>query len=391
MYIKKSVLVTCAVVLVLATAFLAIGAVNPFGFTNLGELIRFSYVARLTESQYYEDVAPEDYTDMALLGLTAATGDPYTRYIFGEEAEAYTEELEGNYQGVGLYIEADTSDNTIRVVSAIAGTPAEEAGLVTGDKILKINDVPFTGEQLNDASSEMRGMEGTEVTLEVRKADTGETVTLTLQRREIKLETVTSGMLTENIGRISISQFVEGTSDDFAKQYGELKVQGMTKMVLDLRNNPGGYLDEAVKIANTFIDDGEIIVYTMDKYGRRQNYTATGAGEEMQIVILTNGGTASASEVFSGALKDYGIAVLMGEKTYGKGIVQNVIPIGDDSVLSVTCARYYTPNGVCIHGEGLQPDQEVPMDLSKYSSLTKLTPEEDEQLSAAIAYLQENA
>ena len=387
MYIKKSVLVTCSILLIIVTAVLTVGVVNPFGFTNVAEFIKFSYVARLTESTYYEDISPTEYMNLALTGLAAAPGDPYTRYLFDQDAQEYAEDLSGSYQGIGLYIENDTEDNTVTVISAIAGTPAEEAGLVTGDKILKIEGEPITGEQITEASSKMRGLAGSTVKIEVLKAATGETVELEVERRNIKLQSVTSQMVTDKIGRLSISQFIVGTSSEFNTKYSELVAQGMEALVLDLRNNPGGYLEEAVKIANDFIDDGNVIVYTLDKRGQRENYNATGQALEMPIVILTNGGSASASEVVSGALKDYDIATLIGEKTYGKGIVQSVYQIGKDSMLSVTSAKYYTPNGVCIHGEGIAPDIEVPMELEKYAKLSQLSFEEDDQLKAAVDYL----
>ena len=387
MYIKKSVLVIGAILLILVTAFLTIGAINPFGFAAFGDLLRFTYVSRLIEHNYYQDVDSETYSNTALQGVAAATGDPYTGYLWGDEADAYMENLEGNYQGVGLYIENNTEDNSVTVVSAIAGTPAEAAGITTGDKILKIDGETYTGQQLNEAANRMRGIEGSEVTLTVMRAAAQKTEELTLTRREIEIQNVSGSMVTDSIGRIMITQFTDGTSEKFAKSYQELQNQGMKKLVIDLRNNPGGLVDEAAKVANMFVEDGKVIVYTMDKAGDRVDYPATGDAARIPIVILTNGGSASASEILTGALKDYQIGYQIGEKTYGKGIVQGVYNLGKDSILSVTVARYYTPNGVCIHGEGITPDEVVAMDSQKYSRLTSLAPEEDDQLQAAVAYL----
>ena len=387
MYIKKSVLVIGAIILILVTAVLTIGAVNPLGFTAIGDLIHFTYVSRLIDHSYYEDVDSDTYMNTALQGIAAATGDPYTGYLWGDEAEAYMETLEGNYQGIGIYIENNTEDNTVTVVSAIAGTPAEEAGITTGDKILKIDGESYTGQQINEAANRMRGTEGSEVVVTVLRSATGVTEDLTLTRKAIEIPNVTSGMITDCIGKIYISQFTEDASQKFAEAYQKLTDQGMTKLIIDLRNNPGGLVDEAAKIANMFVEDGHVLVYTLDKSGNRVDYPATGEAAKIPIVILTNGGSASASEILTGALKDYGIAYQIGEKTYGKGVVQGVYDLGKDRILSVTTARYYTPKGVCIHGKGIAPDMELSMDAEKYMRLSALAPGDDEQLKAAVDYL----
>lgn len=387
MYIKKPVLIVCAVVLAVAVAFLSVAAVNPFGFTHLGDFVKFAYVSRLVESQYYQDVDSGDYANTALEGVAAATGDPYTRYLWGDSAKAYMESIDGNYMGIGIYIENNTEENTIDVVSAIAGSPAEEAGLVTGDKILAVNGTAYSGEQMNDAVNEMRGEEGTEVTVTVLRKSSGESEDIKLVRREIDIPNVSEKMITDDIGCITITQFTSGVSAKFASSYSKLLGEGMKRLVIDLRNNPGGLVEEAAAIANMFIDDGNVIVYTMDKKGKRVDYPATGNAADIPIAILANRGSASASEILTGALKDYGKGYLIGEKTYGKGIVQSVYDLGEDSLLSVTVARYYTPNGVCIHGEGIEPDETIKMDTEKYARLTELPSEQDEQLQAAIKYL----
>ena len=388
MYIKKPVLIGCAILLVIVTAVVSIGAVNPFGFTAWGEFLHFTWVSRIIQSEYYEDVEKSEYVNTALEGIAAATEDPYTRYLWGETAEKYRESIEGNFCGIGIYIENNAEDDTITVVSAIAGTPAEEAGLVTGDKILAVNGNAFTGMQINDAVAAMRGQSGTMVKVTVLRIATQTTEELELMRKEIVIPSIQSQMVTDGIGMIRITQFTEGTAELFAKAYRERVSEGMQKLVLDLRNNPGGIMTEAAKIANMFIADGDVIVYTLDKAGKRTDYPATGEAVEIPIVILTNPGSASASEILTGALKDYGLAHHIGEKTYGKGVVQGVFEAGEDALLSVTVSRYYTPNGTCIHGEGISPDEEVPMDWGLYAELENLTLREDLQLQKAIDYLQ---
>ncbi len=387
MYIKKPVLILSTIVLIIATAILTIGVVNPFGFTAWGEFFQFSVISKLIQENYYKDVDINTVANTAIEGVAFATGDPYTRYLWGESATEYMEGIEGNYCGIGIYIENDTDDNVIAIVSPIAGSPAEEAGLMTGDKILAVNGTSFTGQEMNDAVSMMRGEAGTSVTVTVLRKATGETEDFELVRQEIEIPSVESQMLGDGVVCIRITQFTTNTADLFADAYAKHKADGMKKLVLDLRNNPGGLMMEAAEIANMFIEDEKIIVYTMDKDGNRVNYPATGPAERIPMVVLTNQGSASASEILTGALKDYGVAYHMGEKTYGKGVVQSVIEAGKEAVLSVTVAQYYTPNGVCIHGDGIEPDEVIPMDIEKYAQLSELTLQEDVQMQRAIEYL----
>ena len=233
----------------------------------------------------------------------------------------------------------------------------------------------------------MKGQTGTTVDIEVLKAESGETVSLTVERQHINVKTVKSKIIDgTNIGYISISQFIESTCDDFNKALSKLTSDGAKSLVLDLRNNPGGYIEAAVDVASNFVKSGEDVVYTLDKKGNREDYKSNGKQYYIPVTVLINQGSASASEIVTGALKDYGLAHVIGEKSYGKGIVQSVFGLGD-GIVSVTIARYYTPNGTCIHKLGIEPDETVPMELNKYANLDNLTLEEDEQLSAAVNYL----
>lgn len=388
MYIKKSRLALGTVAVVLITAILTVGLINPFGFDNIGDFLKIGVMARLIDNMYYEDVDQKEAADMAIAGIAASMGDPYTRYLWGDTAKEYREDVEGNYCGVGLYIENDTAENLISVVSAIAGGPAEAAGISTGDKIVSIDGTMYTGEQLSEASSYMKGEEGTEVTLTIRSAGDLSSKDVKLVRKRIEIESVTGEMLDNNIGYINISQFTENVAKKVEQKCREFKK--INGLIIDLRNNPGGILDEGVDTAGLFLDNGEVVTYIMDKKGRREDYKVdkgeTGRTFEVPIVILINEGSASASEVFTGALMSYDKAVVIGEKSYGKGIVQSVLDTGDDSLLSVTVARYYTPDGICIHGTGIEPDVKVEMSPEKSARLTNLSKEDDEQLQAAISY-----
>lgn len=394
MYIKKSRIAISVIAIVLITAILTAGLLNPFGFTEFGKLIKFRVASGIVNSLYYEDIDKAEEADMAIAGVAASAGDPYTRYLWGSDAMSYMENIEGNYCGVGLYIENDTKENLISVVSPIAGGPAEEAGITTNDKILKIDGEIYTGEQLDEASAYMKGQEGTEVELTVRKASDLSEQTVKIVRRQIEIETVSTDMLNNDIGYIKLTQFTDGAGEKFNSKLKELKEKEIKSLIIDLRNNPGGILDEAIKIASCFVKSDEVITYTLNKQGDRVDYCAeqtedTTFMENLNIIILTNEGSASASEVLSGALRDKGIAQTLGEKTYGKGIVQTVMQVGFDGILSVTTDRYYTPNGVCIHGVGIKPDYEVEMAPEKTAYLTTLDKEEDDQLKEAVRILSE--
>lgn len=387
MYIKKRIIIIWSAVLIVASSALTIVAANPFGISNIDDFLRFTQIGKLIRSEYYEDVSGEDYANGAIAGFAYASGDNYTGYLYGDTAKEYLEDSTGAYDGIGVSITADEEDNTIEIVSVMQGTPAEAAGLKVGDKILKIDGAQYNGEQIDEASRVMRGLDGTTVDIEVRRASTDVVETMTVERKHIETDSVTSKMLDGNIGYIAISQFIDKTDDDFKAEFDALKAEGMTSLVLDLRNNPGGYVESAVAIASNFVESGKTVAYTLNKAGDRVDYTAEGDTTEIPIAILINGNSASASELLTGCLKDYGLAYVIGEQSFGKGIVQSVYTFSNESVLSVTTDRYYTPNGVCIHGSGISPDEVIPIDEEKYARINSLTIDEDEQLLAAVNHL----
>ena len=387
MYIKKRIIIIWSAVLIVAASAFTIAAINPFGISNIDDFLRFTQIGKLIRSEYYEDVSGEDYANGAIAGFAYASGDNYTGYLYGDTAKEYLEDSTGAYDGIGVSITADEEDNTIEIVSVMQGTPAEAAGLKVGDKILKIDGAQYNGEQIDEASRVMRGLDGTTVEIEVRRASTDVVETMTVERKHIETDSVTSKMLDGNIGYIAISQFIDKTDDDFKAEFDALKAEGMTSLVLDLRNNPGGYVESAVAIASNFVESGKTVAYTLNKAGDRVDYTAEGETTEIPIAILINGNSASASELLTGCLKDYGLAYVIGEQSFGKGIVQSVYTFSNESVLSVTTDRYYTPNGVCIHGSGISPDEVIPIDEEKYARINSLTIDEDEQLLAAVNHL----
>lgn len=387
MYIKKSVLVVCSIALVLASALLTIMAVNPFGVLEFDDFFKFNTGVEALKIYFYEDVDNETLVDGALLGLSYSVEDPYTVYMDRDEAKTFLENVESDdYVGIGLYLSNNIEDNSIIVVSPLADSPAEDAGIVSGDKIVEVSGEAVKGEDLNEVAANLRGEEGTSVKIKILKKSTGKTSEVSLTRRTIKRETVNSKLVVDKTGYIQITQFGVNTYEEFVEQYNDLIESGMRQVVIDLRNNPGGYVETATQIADTFLSDGTI-VYTMNKHGEKHEYVAQGEKVEIPMVVLTNGGTASAGEILVGALRDRGIAESVGEKTFGKGVTQIPYQLHDGSIFKITDSKYYTPNGVCIDKEGILPDYEVEMSDEKTAKLSELSLEQDEQLKKAIEVL----
>ncbi|MDO4744372.1 MAG: S41 family peptidase [Clostridia bacterium] len=387
MYIKKSVLIICSILLVIVIAVGTVMIVNPFGALQFEDLLKFNIGIGALKKYYYEDIDGEKLLDGALLGASYSMEDPYTLYMDKETAESFIENVESDdYTGVGLYITNDIEDNRVTVISPLAGSPAEKAGIVSGDKILEIDGESIMDESIDEVAAKMKGPANTEVRLKILKKATGDSVEITLTRAMIERETVTSKTLEDNVGYIQISQFGKNTYTEFVKKFNELAVAGIDYLVVDLRNNPGGYVDVAVSIVDCFLDEGEI-VYTLDKYGRKRDYMATEGATKAPMVILTNGGSASASEIFVGAMMDYDLAKVVGEKTFGKGVTQIPYNLYDGSMLKITDSRYYTPSGVCIDRQCITPDVIVEMSDEKYSKLSELTIDEDVQLKTAVELL----
>jgi len=297
----------------------------------------------------------------ALQGTLKALGDPYTQFMTKEEFDALMQDTEGSYEGIGVYITAG-DDNRIIIVSPIEDTPAEKAGLKTGDKILRINGVEYTADQINLAVSVMKGEPGTSVTLTIQRVlpDGSHDVSdLVIKREKIRINTVKSAMLEGDIGYIRLTTFDMQTASDFKNAYNNLKNKGMKGLVIDLRYNPGGMINSTVEITDIFLGEG-IVTYTKTKSGEIEYFKSDAKFEDIPIVLLINEGSASASEIMAGAMKDTKRAVLVGNRTFGKGIVQKVQRFGNDGEgIKMTVSEYFTPAGINIHGVGIEPDIEI--------------------------------
>jgi len=387
-HIGKGIWIPCVFIAVVLVSVFTIMIVNPFGPTKFAEFAKLKQGVAMLEENYYEDVDMDKLLDGALRGIAASPEDPYTVYMTAEETQSFMDSIDPqNYAGVGMYISFD-EDGAVAVSEPIEGSPAYNAGLVSGDKILSVNGESTENMSVEDVASRMKGKEGTDVVLSVLKLETGETVEITLTRAIVEPKSVTAKMVTDKTGYICINQFAGGTASEFIEKFNGLVGEKMEYLVVDLRNNPGGYLDQAVEIADIFLSEGTI-VYTVNKTGKKTEYNATEAKTKAPMVVLVNGNSASASEVLVGALKDYGLATIVGEKTYGKGVTQITRYFADGSMMKITDSKYYTPNGVCIDKTGIEPDVTVAMDAEKYNHISRLTLEEDEQLKKAVEILEQ--
>jgi len=309
-------------------------------------------------SKFDGEIDDKKLLQAAIKGMTLSLQDPYTVFMNAEEYKSFVEQSEGHFVGIGAQL--GIKDDKVTVVAPIEGSPADKAGLKAGDAIVKVDDVPLEEVNVEKTVALIRGEEGKEVKLTVER-DGGNQIDINIVRGVVNMVAVKGEMIDETVGYIQISSFDENVSKDFENKIEELKSVGMKGLIVDLRGNPGGFLGESVKVASQFIPKGETITYTIDKYDKKiESKSIGGIAEEMPLVVLIDGGSASASEVVTGALRDYGVATTVGVNTFGKGVVQQLIEFGDGlGGLKVTTSKYYTPNGENIHKIGIKPDIEV--------------------------------
>ena len=330
-------------------------------------------------NQYYLfDYTDENVESGIYKGMMAGLGDIYTCYYTPDEYASFMESSNGNYSGIGAMLSQDYSTGIITVVQVFEGSPAEEVGLQPDDILYKVKGEEVTGQDLSLVVTDLKGEEGTAVDISVMRGT--EEIDLTVTRRKIEVPTVESRMLTDTIGYIGITEFDDVTDDQFLSALDELKEEGMQDLVIDLRNNGGGLVDVTCNILDELLPEG-LIVYTEDKYGNRQEeYSDAKHYFDGKMAVLVNGNSASASEIFAGAIKDYGVGTLIGTQTFGKGIVQSLFPLSDGSAIKITVSRYYTPAGNNIHEVGIAPD--IVLDKDTESA-------DDNQLQKAIEVLSE--
>lgn len=353
------------------------------GGSNLTTSLK--YIESIINKYYLKDVDEQKAIDGAISGYVDSLGDKYTEYITKEEMEEYTKDLMGNYVGIGIYMIENTEKNTIEIYATIKNSPAEEAGLLSGDIILSVDGIEYTGDTMDEASNNIKGEEGTVVKLEILRNQ--EKMTFEITRRKLPTDPIISEKLDNNIGYIVASNFYEGISNDFKSQYEELKNEGITSLIIDLRNNVGGLVNEALAIADYIVPKDKELLITVDKDGKEKiEKSKEDVLVDMPIVVLVNENTASSSEILVGALKDLGEATIVGTTTYGKGVIQQFISLKDGSGLKITVEEYYTPNRNKIDGTGIEPNEKVELPETVTNPLL-VKREEDTQLQKAIDIL----
>lgn len=387
----RTFLIAIVCVLALGGSFLlgrfslTAGSGHGTGVDNSSVLNKLSLLEMCVGTYYLNDTDSDELESSIYKGFISGLGDKYAEYYTAEEYRQLMDEDSGEYEGIGISIAKDTDTGYAEVVSVFKGQPAYEAGIEVGDMIMKVNDKETADMELNEVVSEIKNKDRDDAVLTVYRD--GKTKEYTVKKSSVKIETVTYKMKDNKTGYIQVSQFLENTGDQFSDAVDDLEKQGMKSLIIDLRDNGGGLLTACIDMVSRIIPKDKLIVYTQDKNGEKTEYNSeSDKTVDVPIVILTNGNTASASEIMTGCLKDYGKAEVVGETTYGKGIVQNIMGLPDGSAVKFTVSKYYTPKGNDIHEKGITPDVTVKMtDAQKKKALK--SEEADTQLQKAMEIL----
>lgn len=347
---------------------------------------KIAYYKKFIEKNYIYDIDEENMLESAIKGYFEGLEDPYSEYITKEEMQDYMADATGKYVGIGIYITNNTQTNQIVVIMPMKGSPAEEAGLQSGDVILKIDGEEYKGEDLSKASNKLKAEEGTKVKLEILRNE--QTLEIEVERKTIKVNHIETKILDNNIGYIQISTFDDGCYNEFVQKYNDIKEKNIKSLIIDLRNNGGGIVEEATNIADMFTNKGSTLLITTGK-GEKEEITKAKKDKEidMKVVILVNENTASASEILTGAIKENNEqnVIVVGTKTYGKGVIQSIFTLKDGSGIKLTTNEYYTPNHNTINKVGIIPDYEI--ELPENESIYTIQEENDTQMNKAIELL----
>ncbi len=337
-------------------------------------------IRAVIDEYYLRDIDEQKLIDGAIKGYVEALGDKYTQYLVGDEWTEMETNTLGHYVGIGVYIANDTEKNQIVIISPMEGSPAQEAGILPGDILTKVNDVEYTGEQIDTAAEVMKGESGSKVKLEIKRND--ETLSFEVERREVRINKITSKMLDNNIGYMTISSFDEGTAKEFKENAQKLIDEGATKFIIDVRGNTGGIVSEALQIAEYIVPKGKLLMVTLNKDNKREE---TKSKEDNfikgDLVLLINGNSASSTEILAGAIKDNERGKLVGTTTYGKGVMQQILQLSDGNALKITTEEFITPNGDKIDGVGIEPNETVKLTTDKEGNVI------DTQLQKAVEML----
>ena len=372
-----------AVILVVMFIFLFAFRRTPKGsMLDNSSLYKVDLLNTIIQKMYYEDVSEDEVKEGIYRGIMASPGDRYTTYYSAEEMKLMNADWEGKFYGIGATLTIDPASTYTLIDSVQLGSPAEKAGLKAGDYIKEVDGTDVMGMSLTEVVQLVRGDKDTEVHLTVVRK--GEKLDLTIVRGEITMDAVYYEKKEDDIGYIQLGTFSDVAVEQFAEKLDEAKKDKVKGLIIDLRGNPGGGLDVAVDICSLFMPAG-LVVYTQDKAGKKTEYYCDGKNRwDIPLVVLVDGSSASASEIMTGAIKDSGVGTIVGERTYGKGVYQVVVPIPDGSAAKVTAGQFFSPNGTCFHQVGIEPDVEVELDVDKY-----LEDRTDTQLEKATEVLKQ--
>lgn len=362
-------------------------SVDDSVLSDASHIEKLEYIEELIDAQYLGEKDEEQLAEGLYTGLVYGLSDPYSVYYTAEEYENENSSTEGVYEGIGIVLQKN-SEGGVLVTECYEGGPGEAAGLKAGDIISAVDGQDITDTEVQEVSDMIRNSEEKKVVLTVHRENVDKPLEITVEVGNVELPSVFHEMLDSQIGYIRISEFKGVTHDQYTNAFQELKDQGMEKVIIDLRDNPGGLLTSVCDILNEILPEG-IIVYTEDKYGNRTEEKSDGENVlDIPLAVLVNEKSASASEIFAGAVQDYKIGTIVGTTTYGKGVVQNIFQLSDGSAVKLTIANYYTPNGNNINEIGIKPDIEVSV-APELLNKDEITHEEDNQLQEAIKCLEQ--
>lgn len=377
----KIILLVC--VLVLSNVF-TFKFASIYGAVSGNKISKIKFLEDYVKNNYLYDVTDKELEIGELKGVVAGLNDPYSEYFTKEEYEELTKNISGKFYGIGVVISAQDGD-LITVVSPIKDSPADRAGIKAGDKIVKVNDKEYSSAQINEAMQVMRGNKGESVKITVYRPSDSKTYDFNIKRDEVKAETIISKDL-NGIGYIGITQFSEDTAKDFKKALLNLEKENIKGLIIDLRGNPGGIVDTSAEIADELLPEG-VVVYAKNRDHKKVfEFKSDAKHTELPLVVLINEGSASASEILAGAIRDYNRGKIVGMKSFGKGIVQTVVRFPSGDGIKLTTSEYFSPKGINIHKKGIEPDikVELPKDI-KGIGIEHLN--EDTQLQKAIEIL----
>ena len=348
---------------------------------------KINYLEDLIDLYYLNGPDQTKMKEGMYAGLVDGLEDPYSRYYTTEEYSALNEETQGRYEGIGVVMQQN-EDGLVTFVRCYEGAPGEQAGLKAGDILYKVNDQEVTDMDLSTVAKKIKDPDINPVHLTMIREGENDYLEINIEKEEVKIPVVSHEMLDNQVGYLAIYEFTDVTFEQYQKAKEDLESQGMEKLVIDLRDNPGGLLTSVCDVLGTILPKG-LIVYTEDKYGKREEELCDGKTPiDIPLAVLVNGNSASASEIFAGAVKDHKMGTIVGTTTYGKGVVQTIRDLGDGSALKLTVSNYYTPNGVNINGVGIEPDVKEELDKSLQTGDT-VNKEDDNQLQKAIEVLME--